>query len=680
MANKRAIWRRVYLLGRYEKRRLLHKSATSHVWEVDDKECNDDHARVLALKEFQDEVHYVRESTVHAQHKLSEQFVVQILRRHPAHLSVLMPCGECSLEEAMLKEHFVGLAADYIRLTVTQLVQALMHVHQNGVVHGDVKGKNICRVGSTWKLIDFDSSAEIGGIVGTKIEPGRCPSNAPPELGRRLLRAKIPTRAVRSFLGDGYAPSSISRLVARGTWEECLPILDRLDREGLDPLVCTLGDAAPSFDIWALGLILFRLFSASGLFNSDGDEELDVEELCKLVLWRGLSLVELRRKVFSKADPGTVPNSEKEAAVDLIIACLRGDPKRRPQSIEELLQKEYFRARGASKIKAKLLFVSTPGKGLNRSTGKYDFEVMGVLQKLCRHFAGRFVVAYDWAGSSSADSRDQQWFDRIFTVRNSIGRTLFDEWSLAPTEKEKEIIIDIVQEMLYETRWFAAYKGSIKAQIRETCQAGAKAILVRFEGGPITRVEARTMDQLISEATADLLQLGVQAPVIELHAYDTIFDFADMALDNILGEIHAGEPYEPIPSALLAELHAGSTEETSLPHVDVNWVVGTRVCHDVRGPGRVLKVDWEDPQDQPVCVLFDESGEVHYYSLESARKLHPVHDAEANVDTNAEADANVDTNRTDGQEDSESQPLQVLFALQLGRVAVCARSGCVVRA
>ena len=69
--------------------------------------------------------------------------------------------------------------------------------------------------------------------------------------------------------------------------------------------------AAPSYDIWGLGLILFkfRLFTAMRLFNSDEHEELDVKQLCKLVLWRGIEPAELRQRVFSKA--GTVPSSKK---------------------------------------------------------------------------------------------------------------------------------------------------------------------------------------------------------------------------------------------------------------------------------------------------------------------------------------------------------------------------------
>jgi hypothetical protein len=38
--------------------------------------------------------------------------------------------------------------------------------------------------------------------------------------------------------------------------------------------------------------------------------------------------------------------------------------------------------------RAKLLFVSTPGKGFDPRTEKYDFDVMGWLQELCRSYIG----------------------------------------------------------------------------------------------------------------------------------------------------------------------------------------------------------------------------------------------------------------------------------------------------
>ena len=46
---------------------------------------------------------------------------------------------------------------------------ALQHLHFNGVIHGDVKSKNIMRSGHRVKLIDFDASVSIGkDYVGAK--------------------------------------------------------------------------------------------------------------------------------------------------------------------------------------------------------------------------------------------------------------------------------------------------------------------------------------------------------------------------------------------------------------------------------------------------------------------------------------------------------------------------------
>ncbi len=99
---------------------------------------------------------------------------------------------------------------------------------------------------------------------------------------------------------------------------------------------------------------------------------------------------------------------------------------------------------------------------------------MGQLQQICREYVGRFVVAYDWAGSSSADPRDNVYFNLIFGTRRASGKTLFEEWVSEPSTERKEPLIDEVEEILNETRWLASYKGSIKAQVRDVFQAGAK--------------------------------------------------------------------------------------------------------------------------------------------------------------------------------------------------------------
>jgi hypothetical protein len=82
----------------------------------------------------------------------------------------------------------------------------------------------------------------------------------------------------------------------------------------------------------------------------------------------------------------------------------------------------------------------------------------------------------------------------------------------------------------------------------------------------------------------------------------------------VLGQIY-GDHCDPIPAGLLAELpRAGAVSE---PGLSAHWAIGTRVVHPLRGGGRVLKIDLDDPQDRPIHVIFDD-GEVHHYSLASA--------------------------------------------------------------
>ena len=68
----------------------------------------------------------------------------------------------------------------------------------------------------------------------------------------------------------------------------------------------------------------------------------DDADLRQLVLHKDMDEEELQQLVFSKAEAGSVMHAEKEVAASLIATCLRSDPKRRPQSVGELLKHAYF--------------------------------------------------------------------------------------------------------------------------------------------------------------------------------------------------------------------------------------------------------------------------------------------------------------------------------------------------
>ena len=332
------------------------------------------------------------------------------------------------------------------------------------------------RSGEHWLLIDLDAAHQIGTPVGKKSSP----AVLPPEMVEAAPDGKVCPRNQQS---SGCA-------LAHGT-----------------------------FDAWGFGLMLYLLSTGQPVINHTISGDLDDEAFSRLLAW----------------DDGAASNACLKIrdlhARDLVSKLLRADPRER-WTIEQALEHPFF----SVDVTSKLLFVSTPGRGHNPMTGLFDLDVMGILQQLCSHHIGRLVIAYDWAGSSSGDPRDKTWFDKIFEEPQSHGKTLFESWVTEEQCERRERLIDEVQEILAHTMWLSSYKGSVKAQIRQTCQSGAKAILIRIDGGPITRVEARLMSSLISEAKADLRALGIHDPVIELHAFGTVFDF-QVSLPEFLREM-----------------------------------------------------------------------------------------------------------------------------------------------
>jgi serine/threonine protein kinase len=527
-ANRHRLYRDIMLLGRYKQIGNLHVSETSVVFKVQDM-LADEGAPIFALKQMQSADDFLREVGLRADHGLSPEYVVALERVHEDNRAILMRFAESSLEDAMIKDGFAGVNADAAHIVVSQVVTAVKHLHDKGIVHGDIKPRNAVRADGTTKLIDLDGSAAIGGPVGRKVALGHCPANAPPEYAAHCFQARWSSRVISDLLSsEGVSLNS----VRKQEWEQCQELSIEIERaKAAGTLSAPVASA--SFDIWALGVLFYRMFTGSELFRKNVEDDIDDEDdLRRLVLWSGIDEPALRKRVFSKAQSAAVSALEKDLAVALVSACLEPEPQARPQSIDDLLKLPYFRL-GRDASLAKLLFVSTPGKGYNPETATFDLDVMGILQSLCRAHVGHMMVAYDWAGSSSGDPRDTPLFDKIFTTIRADGKTLFNSWAAATSPQDKEALIDLVQDILYDTRWLSSYRGSIKAQIRQVCQGHAKAILIRIDGGPITRVEARILPSLIAEAKADLASLGFAEVDIELYAFETIFDFLE-ALPNFM--------------------------------------------------------------------------------------------------------------------------------------------------
>jgi len=168
-----------------------------------------------------------------------------------------------------------------------QVAAALASVHATGLVHGDLKLKNVVRVvgadgNRVLKLIDFDAAVEFGGVAGAKTSTGVCP----PE-----LFDPVPPHPVRNDLA-----------------------------------------AAASFDVWSFGVVLYTLLAGGSLFRVDRDDNVAPrDELTNLAVWSEVQL----DSVLSQSQ------IQSPDAKVLLKQLLHPDPARRP-TMRTVLEHGFF--------------------------------------------------------------------------------------------------------------------------------------------------------------------------------------------------------------------------------------------------------------------------------------------------------------------------------------------------
>jgi len=285
------------------------------------EELDGGHKRTIVLKFFSNKTQFDREVDSRGQGKdaLDKKFVVQILEKYdltddkllhkpPPDLNledykyiITMPYADRNLDTIFRSERL-----DKVQTCsqAKEILEAISHLHENNIIHGDIKLLNIVRIQGSLSLIDFDASSKKTNdknqtFIGSKFSSGVLP----PEMIVEMTDSKEIDKVEEYFKSDaennidywnkikpkeseeaGYMIKTFrTHLVPRKKLRKSYEVEEPLSQEELP---YELENATEAIDMWSYGALLFTLLTGYSLFKVDRDDDLENEnEMATLKSW-----------------------------------------------------------------------------------------------------------------------------------------------------------------------------------------------------------------------------------------------------------------------------------------------------------------------------------------------------------------------------------------------------------
>lgn len=285
---------------------------------------------------------------------------------------VVMPEAGKSLAHIMEDEKpSLAQVVTYAR----QVAESLAHLHDKGLVHGDLKPKNVLRSRGRLCLTDLDAAASMtcGEYVGAKVSTGVLP----PEMFYKL-QGLADSCGFESYWG-GSASRSAGTTPIAGPWSTSQgDIVVRTFNGSLAPDAAQ-HDQLPyarvlanrTVDVWSYGVLLFELLFGCRMLPTNRDDNLDeAETVLTAATWTDEQIAQSIKAGLNKLKERI--NSEREASkrhsergegdglehahghkyagysvdcdevVDLLQQLLRVNPSDRFQSMDDVLCHSFF--------------------------------------------------------------------------------------------------------------------------------------------------------------------------------------------------------------------------------------------------------------------------------------------------------------------------------------------------